>query len=237
MVHRSSKYRKPAIKGEFMLSYKGVIFDLDGTLLKTLDELAEITNRVIERHGFPSHPLDQYRFLVGDGAEILIRRALGVSGNDDVLVRQCLSEFLSIYTEQCGNNSRLYHGIKDLLFDLNRRGIKMAVLSNKPHDLTLRNIDLFLQEIPFALVFGQRTGIPKKPDPYAVHEILDSLGITPDECLYLGDTSVDMKTAVSAGVFPVGVLWGFRDREELIENGAKLLIDKPIDLIEFLDRQ
>lgn len=214
--------------------YDAIVFDLDGTLLDTLEELGAITNTVLEDHGFPAHPLSSYRYFVGEGAETLIVNALGDHGSDKGLVRRCLGQFLHIYRSTCGDRSRLYPGILDLLDKLVRKNIKLTVLSNKPHELTLKNIELFLPDVPFDLVFGQREGVPKKPDPAGALDIAERLDIVPSRFLYLGDTSIDMRTAVAAGMVPVGVLWGFRDKEELVSNGAKHLIEKPGDLLEIV---
>jgi phosphoglycolate phosphatase len=218
-----------------MPSFKAAIFDLDGTLLDTLGELAVTTNYVLEHNGIPSHPLDRYRYFVGEGSEVLIRNALGPLSSDTALVKKCLSEFLTHYRENCGNGTRPYDGIVELLTELKNRDVKLAVLSNKPHDLTLKNIDLFLSQFPFVRIFGQRDGIPKKPDPGVARDLVTELNVLPQECLYLGDTAIDMKTAVGAGVYPVGVLWGFRGRDELLQNGALKLIETPLDLLPILD--
>jgi len=215
-------------------SYQAIIFDLDGTLLDTLDELGIITNSVLEKNGFPTHSLGEYRYLVGEGAENLIIRALGNNGSNRETVQRCLSEFLTIYRETCGERSNLYHGIHQLLDDLVHMGIKLAVLSNKPHDLTLKNIDLFLPHVPFDMVLGQREGVPKKPDPHGALEIADHMGIKPENFLYIGDTSIDMRTAVAAGMNPVGVLWGFRGEEELRSSGAKHIIGNPGEILGLL---
>ncbi len=214
--------------------FQAVIFDLDGTLLDTLDELGIITNTVLELNGFPGHPLPDYRYLVGEGAESLITKALGHVGSNPEIVRGCLEEFLEIYRETCGNRAKLYDGISNLLSDLADAGMKMAVLSNKPHDLTLKNIDLFLSAVPFEIVLGQRAGVPKKPDPQGALEISDHMGLDPARILYLGDTSIDMRTAVAAGMCPVGVLWGFRGKEELLAHGARHLIGAPAELLNLL---
>jgi len=215
-------------------SNKAIVFDLDGTLLDTLNELGIITNIVLEKNGFPTHSLDAYRYLVGEGAENLITRALGDEGTNKETVRRCLSEFLAIYRETCGERSKLYHGIPQLLDDLVRLGLKLAVLSNKPHDLTLKNIGLFLPHVPFDLVLGQRDGVPKKPDPHGALEIAGHMGIKPEHFLYIGDTSIDMRTAVAAGMNPVGVLWGFRGEKELRSSGAKHIIGNPGEILGLL---
>ncbi|MBU1172571.1 MAG: HAD family hydrolase [Proteobacteria bacterium] len=213
--------------------FKAIIFDLDGTLLDSLDELGILCNRVLETNGYHPHPMAAYRIFVGDGAETLIRRALGEKATLSV-VHKCLEEFLCLYRDECGKYACLYQDIPELLHSLHQHGFALALLSNKPHDLTVKNISLFLPDIPFQVVFGQRDGIPKKPDPHAVFEILNILGLRPDQCLYLGDTAVDMQTAVSASLYPVGVLWGFRSEKELKENGARSLIARPLELLDLI---
>lgn len=214
--------------------FSTVIFDLDGTLLDTLIELGIACNTILEQHGYPTHPLPKYKIFVGEGAEVLMRKALGEASSDDAVLKSCLKDFLSYYEQICGQHTTLYPGIPALLDELGKRGINLTVLSNKPHDLTLINIGLFLSHVPFAMVLGQRQGIPKKPDPHGVIEILNHLKVPAESCLYLGDTSIDMKTAVAAKVYPVGVLWGFRSKEELLEHGARTLIETPLDLLTLL---
>lgn len=214
-------------------SFKAVVFDLDGTLLDSLDDLGIVCNKALEKNGFPTHPMNSYRYFVGEGAETLISRALGDAASPDVVSR-CLIDFLSVYRDTCGQHARLYPDIPELLHELVQQGFTLALLSNKPHDLTLKNIEIFLQNIPFRVVYGQRDGVPKKPDPQAAFEILSILNLRPDQCLYLGDTAVDMKTAVSSGMYPVGVLWGFRGEEELRQNGARTLISKPLELLSLI---
>lgn len=216
-------------------NFKAVVFDLDGTLLDTLPELAHVTNITLESHGFPTHTIDQYRHFIGDGAKMLITRALPEDHRKEATISTCLESFLDIYHEQCGNNVSAYPGIDEMLSRLQDRHIKMAILSNKPHHLTLKNVDLLLNQYPFETVFGERNGIPKKPDPAGADEIVTILGINPSEILYLGDTSIDMKTAVSAGMYPVGVLWGFRDKKELEDGGAQITIAHPSELFQLLD--
>lgn len=214
--------------------YTSVIFDLDGTLLDTLDELGIACNTILEQRGLPTHPLPRYSVFVGEGAEVLLRNALGEASADDDLVFACLKDFLALYEHMCGQHATLYPGIPELLDQLQKRGLDLAVLSNKPHDLTLKNIDIFMKDIPFAMVLGQRQGIPKKPDPHGALEILNHLKTPPESCLYLGDTAIDMKTATAARVYPVGVLWGFRSKEELLSNGARTIIETPLDLMDLL---
>lgn len=214
--------------------FNSVIFDLDGTLLDTLNELGIACNTILAQYGHPTHPLPAYKIFVGEGAEVLMRKALGEASSDDLLVQACLKDFLALYEQICGEHATLYPGISDLLNELQKRGMNLTILSNKPHDLTLKNIDIFLSDVPFAMALGQRQGIPKKPDPHGVHEILNHLKVPAESCIYLGDTAIDMQTAVAGGVYPVGVLWGFRSKEELETNGARSLIENPLDLLDLL---
>ncbi len=214
--------------------YKAIIFDLDGTLINTLNELGTVTNHVLTEKGFPNHDIDAYRFFVGEGAANLIRRALPLSQRKKNIIDDCLSLFMKIYNEICGQNASLYDEIPQMLDKLVNTDMKLTVLSNKPHELTLKNISQFLSNWHFEIIFGQREGIPKKPNPAGAIEIANHLNIQPSNFMYLGDTGIDMKTAVSAGMFPIGALWGFRDKKELEESGAKALAENPLDVIELL---
>ena len=217
------------------MSYRAIIFDLDGTLLNTLQDLGESVNAVLSEKGFPPHPMDAYRFFVGDGAAVLIERALPEGCRDETVIRECHDMFMTTYRENLNKKAAPYDGIPELLDELTRRRLRLCVLSNKPHELTTRTIDETFSTWKFDLVLGQRDNIPKKPDPTGAIEIADCLAMAPSDVLYLGDTAVDMKTAASAGMAPVGALWGFRDRSELLKSGAKHLIDTPLKLIGLLE--
>ncbi len=214
--------------------FKAVIFDLDGTLLDTLEDLAHSMNRVLERHGFSPHPVENYRYFVGDGAQVLAKRVLPEDFRDKDIFEKILKEFLEDYSRNWAENTRPYPGIEDMLWAIQEKGLKMAVLSNKPHDFTKLCVEKFLGNWEFQKVLGERPGIPRKPDPTGAKRILDYLEVSPEKCLYLGDTSIDMKTANAASCFPVGCLWGFRDRKELEEARAKRLIANPLDLLEII---
>jgi phosphoglycolate phosphatase len=216
--------------------YKAVLFDLDGTLLNTLEDLADAVNRVLDQRGFPMHPLDAYRYFVGDGSLLLVKRALPGSKRDDAeLVASCLDAFLDEYGRNWMVKTKLYEGVATLLDVLTERGLKMVVLSNKKDEITKKTVSLFLSKWKFEAVVGQREEVPTKPDPAGAMEIVRLLGIAPGEFVYVGDTAVDMKTAVAAGMLPVGALWGFRSREELLEGGASALISYPVGLLEVLE--
>ena len=217
------------------MTYKAVLFDLDGTLLDTIEDIGDAVNRVLEQNGFPAHNLDTYSRFVGDGAANLISRALPEDKRIDTIIRPCLDAFLEDYGKNWNVKTRPYEGIPELLDTLTSRGLKMAVLSNKPHRHTKKCMDGFLFDWSFDVVFGQRDDVPRKPDPAGALEIAEQLHISPADFLYLGDTETDLKTSIAAGMFPVGVLWGFRSAEELKESGAKVLIKSPLEALDLLD--
>ena len=214
--------------------FKAVIFDLDGTLLDTLSDLGDSMNSVLKRHDFPVHSLESYKYMIGDGVEYLVKRALPESINDTAKVREFITEYRSEYKKNWKNKTRPYDGIVELIETLRSLGLRLAVLSNKPHDSTELCIREFFPSNKFNIVLGHRPGKNPKPDPGGAIEIAEKINLPPYQILYLGDTSVDMKTAVAAGMYPVGVLWGFRTEKELRENGAKDLINKPTELIQIL---
>jgi phosphoglycolate phosphatase len=215
--------------------YNAVIFDLDGTLLNTLEDLANSLNRVLAQNGFPTHPTDAYRYFVGDGALELVNRALPEEKRVDTIVSQCLDAFRIDYRENWNIKTAPYEGVPEMLETLKTRKVKMAILSNKPHEHTIRCVTELLPQWDFSIVLGQRNGIPRKPDPIGAFEVAEHMNIAPSEFIYLGDTDIDMKTSVTAGMFPVGALWGFRTAEELQESGAQALISHPLEILPLLE--
>ncbi|SCX78760.1 HAD family hydrolase [Desulfoluna spongiiphila] len=214
---------------------KGVVFDLDGTLIDSLEEIATATNRTLEAFGYPTHPEEAFKYFAGHGARVLVERA----APKDVVAdphrfEPLLERFLSAYHRLTGTIAHPYEGIPDLLTALAERGIKLFVLTNKPHESAGECVADIMPHWAFDQVLGARDNVPRKPDPAGAVEILETTGIKGEEMLYLGDTAVDMKTAVGAGMVPVGVLWGFRERKELEESGAKHLINHPLELLELL---
>jgi phosphoglycolate phosphatase len=217
------------------ISFRAVLFDLDGTLLNTLEDLSDAMNRVLEKEGFPTHRVDAYRYFVGNGSSMLVKRALPPERReDDGLIRSCLDRFLGEYRLNWMVKTRPYDGVPALLEGLTGQGFKMAVLSNKIDEITKESVAHLLSLWRFDTVVGQRQGVPAKPDPTAALEIAGRLGVSPAEFVYVGDSAVDMKTAVGAGMFPVGALWGFRSEDELLDGGARVLIGEPQDLLRFL---
>ena len=218
-----------------MPDFKAAIFDLDGTLLDTLEDLADSGNEMLETQGFPTHPTDAYRIFVGDGVRVLMERILPTEAQNEQTISECMAVYQEIYARRWNAKTRPYDGIPEMLDELAKRGLKLAVLSNKPHQATLQCVTELIGGWPWKIILGMRDGVPKKPDPAGALEIVEHLGIPPKNCLYLGDTSTDMKTANAAGLHAVGVLWGFRDRSELVENGAEIVIERPEQLLSLLD--
>lgn len=214
--------------------FKAVLFDLDGTLLDTVGDLANSMNAVLERRGFPRHDKDAYKQFVGDGMEVLVRRALPESCRDHRLAETCLLAMREEYSSRWRQTTCPYDGIPDLLDTISARKLKMAVLSNKPDDFTREMVSVLLAAWRFDAVVGARPEVPKKPDPTAALAIARDLGVTPIQVLYLGDSGTDMQTARAAEMFAVGALWGFRTAAELKANGAQMLIVRPLDLLGLL---
>jgi phosphoglycolate phosphatase len=216
------------------MKYKAILFDLDGTLLNTLDDLGDSMNNVLSKLNYPTHPIDAYKYFVGDGLEMLVKRALP-EGYDTVVFERAYNLMRAEYEKNCENKTGVYAGIAELLEFLQEKGIKRTVLTNKPHDTAQKVIEKYFPKYNFDIVLGARDNVPKKPNPEAAFEIAEKLNLKCSEFLYLGDTKVDMQTASSAGMFPIGVLWGFRKADELIESGAKILITHPANLKEFFN--
>jgi phosphoglycolate phosphatase len=214
--------------------FEAVIFDLDGTLLDTLTDIGDAVNRVLANKGFPTHEIPTYRNLVGDGARILIERALPDKYRKKKIIDACLEEYIEDYSHNYNVTSKPYSAIPNLLDALKAKGLKLGILSNKPDAITKNCAKAFLSKWDFDVVLGQRDSVPRKPDPNGALEAAKRLSIPPSHIIYVGDTAIDMKTAVSAGMFPLGVLWGFRSRKELKENGASAVIDHPLDALNFL---
>ena len=213
---------------------KLVIFDLDGTLLNTIADLAHSTNYALNKLGYPTHEIEKYNFMVGNGIDKLFERALPEGEKSKENVLRVRKEFVPYYDIHNADDSRPYPGIPELLSYLQDAGIQITVASNKYQAATQKLIDHYFPEIHFTAVFGQREGIKVKPDPTVVFDILEVAKVTKEEVLYVGDSGVDMQTAVNSGVTSIGVTWGFRDREELLANGAQYIADEPYEIMKWV---
>ncbi|TKJ37194.1 MAG: HAD family hydrolase [Planctomycetes bacterium B3_Pla] len=216
------------------MEFQAILFDLDGTLLDTLADIANSTNAALSRLGFPAHPVDVYRYFLGDGMDHLVRRALPEGHHDGNTLDRCKRAILDEYKNRWAENTKPYPGITELLCELEKRGIPKAVLSNKPDVFTKQTIEKLLPDFHFEIVRGAKPSVPVKPDPTAAFQIANELGIAPQRFIYIGDTDTDMRTAVSAGMFPAGALWGFRTAEELSASGAKALLRTPDEVLYLL---
>lgn len=216
------------------MTYTAVIFDMDGTLLDTLDDLAASVNRVLAARGFPTHPHDAYRWFIGDGSALLMTRALPPAERSPQSIESCLTALLDDYNQNWHHRTRPYDGIVTLLDDLTRQGTALSVVTNKPHQFAGQMIDYYFKSVPFRRVLGQQEGIAKKPDPVQALAAAQAMGAAPAACLFLGDSAVDMQTARRAGMAAVGAGWGFRSVQELQKAGALHIIDHPHDLLALL---
>jgi phosphoglycolate phosphatase len=215
--------------------YRAVIFDLDGTLLDTLEDIGDSMNVTLERMGFPTHLIRAYRYLTGDGVTRLAERSLPAASKDESTMSTCIREFRAEYAKRFFNKTRPFPGIPGLLDELTRRAVRLNILSNKMDEFTKLAADKLLTRWEFDVVMGAHPDVPQKPNPAGALLIAQRLAIEPSEFAYLGDTDTDMKTAVQAGMFPVGALWGFREEEELWESGAEAVVKSPGEFLRFFE--
>lgn len=211
-----------------------VIFDLDGTLLDTLADLAGCMNSVLAAAGHPTHPQTEYRYFVGEGMETLVRRTLPASHRNDAEVAARLADMRDEYGQRWSETSRPYAGIADMLGALTEQRLPLTILSNKPDDFTRLTVETLLSDWRFAEVRGMRDDTPAKPDPAGAIAIAEALGVPAQRVLYVGDTATDMKTGTAAQMVTVGVTWGFRERDELEAHGAHSVIDEPMQLLDLI---
>ena len=186
--------------------------------------------------GFPTHPIENFRRFVGDGAGCLARRVLPEGHQDDETVNRCRQIIAAEYAKCWADNTKPYPGVPEMLAELQGRGVPMAVLSNKPHDATRTVVEGFFPDCHFQVVRGTLPSVPVKPDPAGAIQIAEELDILPERFVYLGDTDTDMRTAVAAGMFAAGAVWGFRTAEELTAYGAKALVKTPQEVVNFFER-
>lgn len=215
---------------------RAVIFDLDGTLSDSIHSIKYSGDRTMEQFGYGPFSVEQYKYFIGDGAANLVRRALAAGGDRELVhFEEAYALYREIFRENCMYRVRPYEGIPELLAALKAQEIKLAVLSNKPHAETVNVIETLFGKTCFDVIQGQKESVPIKPSPEGVFRILEKLGLTAADTLYLGDTATDMKTGKNAGIFTVGALWGFRERKELDESGADAVIEYPLELLRYTD--
>lgn len=215
------------------MEYEAVVFDLDGTLLNTLDDIANVVNQILAERGHAQHPLDAYRGFLGHGVNRLLANALPSECQDDQYVEGCVLEFFEKYSLSSCDTSEAYSGVPELLRALESMGVRLAILSNKPHELTVHCVAELLGDWNFEIVYGHRKGSERKPSPESLNEIVQLLSLSEDKILFVGDTVVDVQTAIRAKVHPVGVAWGYQGEKFLVEAGAAKILQHPLDLLEY----
>lgn len=214
---------------------KAVLFDLDGTLANSIEDLADSTEKALKRLGFSGHTLAEYKYFVGDGIPKLIERALPANKRDKETVNACLELFMADYRVHYHDKTKAYDGVREMLADLKKNGLKLAVISNKAQEMAEKVAENLFGDI-FDFVAGKREGYKTKPDPALTLLVIHSLGVAPAECILAGDSGMDMAAAVNAGALPVGVLWGFRTAEELQKNGAEYLFSAPAEITKLIGK-
>lgn len=216
--------------------FKACIFDFDGTIANSLESIAYSVNLTLKQLGLKPQALERYKDFVGNGWNMLLRRSLAASGDAELMHLEAAAEISAeIFKENSAYHMKLYPEIYDLLLELRSKGIKTAVLTNKPHERALDVIGKLFEADFFDIVLGQQPGYRLKPAPDGALYIAGRLNVKPQECLYLGDSGTDMQTANAAEMYAVGASWGFRPREELIQNGACVVINTPLELLSLLN--
>lgn len=211
--------------------YKVGIFDLDGTLADTVDSMAYSANLALRDLGLPEQPAERFKNFAGDGAKELVKRCLRASGDDECSLFEKMQKLYRMYfSKYCMYHVQPYDGIPHLLESMKQRGMKIAVLSNKPHAQAIDVVESIFGKEYFDYIQGQTETVPRKPDPAGALRIAEYFGVETAECLYMGDTNTDMQTGKAAGMFTAGVLWGFRTRAELEKNHADLIVGHPSEI-------
>lgn len=216
--------------------YQACIFDLDGTLADTLESMASVANEMLETFGLEQQPAEKFRYFAGEGADMLVKRCLQESGDKQLVhYEEARVLYRKLFAQDPCRKISLYPGIQTMLEGIKTKGIKLAVCSNKPHEAAVKVMHALFEDKMFDMILGQKPDIPRKPAPDAPLRIARSLGVKPEECLYVGDTGTDMQTGMAARMATAGVLWGFRTKEELKANKAKYLVNKPEEILEILE--
>jgi phosphoglycolate phosphatase len=218
-----------------MPDLKAILFDLDGTLIDSLADLAEAVNRMLDDNGYPRRDQKLFPEFIGDGMAKLVERALPEDARTQERIEECLAGYQKHYQKLWKSQTRVYDGIQQAIDHLKGRDLRVGCISNKPHLFTVKCCSHFFPMHTFSVVFGQRDSVPRKPDPAAAIEASEILDLPIEQCAYVGDSGVDMDFAKSAGMLAVGAEWGFRSAKELRDHGADLLVKKPVGLVAALD--
>lgn len=218
------------------MTYRALISDLDGTLLDTLQDLADAVNAVLAELGFPGRTADEYKTFVGDGRRPLAMRSLPEDRRTEELIEFTSGRISEVYGKRLFDTTQPYEGIPEMLDSLTALGVRIAVLTNKPHDTAELMLSRLLPRWSFEVIAGESDLTPRKPDPTGALKIADQMGLSPAAFAFLGDSGIDMHTATAAGMYPVGALWGFRTREELGSTGARMLVAHPSEVVQLFTR-
>ncbi|WP_439130367.1 HAD family hydrolase [Polaribacter sp.] len=214
--------------------FKGVIFDLDGTLVNSLGDITNAINTVLKKHNFPTISVQECKSFIGHGVRDLVVKALPKENQNEEWINRCFEEMLAVYRDNCTIKTAMYPDISNLLDELTARNLKLAVFSNKADELTKKVVKAIFSKWNFEVVEGLKLEALKKPNPTVALEISEKLAIPAEQLIFVGDTDVDIITAKKANMHPVGVVWGYRTKEELISSGAKFILENPLDLIKIL---
>lgn len=215
------------------MTYKAVIFDLDGTLVNSIKDIADAMNVVLQKRNYPTYDYDTYKTFVGSGVKSLVIKALPKNKTSTTEVNLCLNDMMQVYSACCTNKTEPYQGILELLDTLHNKGLKLAILSNKEDGLTKKVASALLPEY-ITPILGLKDEALKKPNPQVLLQLCETLNVNPEEAIYVGDTDVDILVAKNANMCAVGVSWGFRDPQELIAQGADLILQTPKDLLNLV---
>ena len=216
------------------MKFAAVIFDLDGTLINSLEDIADSTNEALAKYGFSEQPYESYKLFIGNGMRQLMKNAVS-QNTEESLIDNILKDFRVIYNRNYINKTRPYNNVVAVLEKLKQMGIRMSICSNKADKMTNEIVEKTIGKEYFDVIFGEREGVPRKPDPTSLLEAAQHMGVNPENTIYIGDSGGDMISAKNAGMLAAGALWGFRSREELVENGAQILLSDPMDLVEYIN--
>lgn len=217
------------------MKYKCCIFDLDGTIINTIHSITYTTNLVMAQFGYRELSEAEMMKIVGDGYKMQMKRSLTACGDTELVhYEESLPIYRELFAKHCLHELEPYEGMRELLDRMKKAGMKLIVLTNKPHERAIENVECVYGKGYFDYILGEQEGIPKKPDPTGVHMIMEKFGYEPEDCLYMGDTNTDMKTAIAAKLDAVGAVWGFRGKEELEKFSPKYMADTPLDVVRLI---